>query len=1158
MKASPRWLKIVLSLVAIFIIFALTFFAALPTWVSSSSGKTTVIHWINSRIPGKLSCKNLHLSWLGSQRIEGFSLEDQTGKTIIQWDLFETKTSLLYLLLGGRTLNKTLLEHPYLLLENEENGNSNLFNALNKKKDSLPRENRRSFLPRFRNSLRVNDGTLIAQSPSIAPIVIENIQIEKEPASNLFCLSAITKQGTNEGHITLQALLSEQIHIDAELKNFPLSFFDQIEKSSLVTDALGKNLNVKISLEETANKLFLLNAQINTENLTALILGEVLENKLILSSQSNAIFSLTPSFFEHLIAPSQKKIWALANVPKINLHIEKGTIPLDHFDPKNIFIQTDVAVDRVEVSHPTLGCYSINQFKASVVAAENLDIVYNGNIRGKEETQFKGSLSIDPKRNILFKYEFEGLPLSLLELAYPEISHTAQTLFGPTFSIIGETTYVNKKIENTFHLQSFDLTLDGKIQGALPSLSIQLSGSKKFKGKSATFLGPAVDFAFNGDASIKNESLGISAFSGTLTNDFFHVDLKGKAEERKGGLSYEAMSVTALGEIKKIPLESDFPQINLKQGWFRVDADGSKNLITGNMEVKTEVHTPKGDFEKHTWTASAKIENLIVENQLKFDQAELTFQSNLTAFPLHLLQPLMPGEIDITTFLGEFTNVEMKGSYFPQCDPSGALEVKAEGEGFSTSFSVAFDHTLLIEQNRPALFYWNLTPQRYDLIMRSINSQHQPLLKLTHPSFISVKIMQCTCMQSIPKDLGSFLCQLGFIGEIEVGELHFMGVQSHQEITFNKISGSVQGGNFSKAIHVSLEGSIQAQNIPISEKSRFSFEGDLLNFWDPEQQFNKERLSVKGDANFEFLPVGQLVDLIPISAQMRSVTQAILGDLVNARIYGELSHLAGPITIDVKASNFKAIFPIFLKDGFLYLRDNVNAELTLTPEVNEYLLKDINPFLLSGALSDHPIQVRIDAEGFMVPIHPFSFQNVQINNAVFDIGKIYIVNGGQVQTLMNFLKAKDDPHQQVIEAWFTPIYINLQNGILTHKRFDVLLAGTIHIAFWGKINLVNNGVDITLGIAPSTLQRRLNIRGLTKQDMFQVQIRGTTDKVTLDWSAAYGRIAALVARSAAGGLGAIVGGIVSQLITVFGETPPPEPTTPILPWESQYSSEIIY
>ena len=70
-------------------------------------------------------------------------------------------------------------------------------------------------------------------------------------------------------------------------------------------------------------------------------------------------------------------------------------------------------------------------------------------------------------------------------------------------------------------------------------------------------------------------------------------------------------------------------------------------------------------------------------------------------------------------------------------------------------------------------------------------------------------------------------------------------------------------------------------------------------------------------------------------------------------------------------------------------------------------MKDINPLLITGAWSDHPIRFYIDAEGFAIPLHDTSIGNVQVERAVVDFGKLRVRNGGDIADLMKFLKASE-------------------------------------------------------------------------------------------------------------------------------------------------------
>ena len=130
---------------------------------------------------------------------------------------------------------------------------------------------------------------------------------------------------------------------------------------------------------------------------------------------------------------------------------------------------------------------------------------------------------------------------------------------------------------------------------------------------------------------------------------------------------------------------------------------------------------------------------------------------------------------------------------------------------------------------------------------------------------------------------------------------------------------------------------------------------------------------------------------------------------------------------------------------------------------------------------------------------------------------------------MDFLKVTEISHDGVMEAWFTSIYFKLQNGTVKYDRFDFLLANAVHVALWGRIDLIKDKVRMTMGIDPRSLEKPFNI-SLATEDMFQVKMRGSTKKVDLDWSSAKTRIGVIAAKSAAGPLGALLGGIIESFV----------------------------
>lgn len=1128
-----KGLKIVIWVLCFLAILFFVASAALPTWISTPSGTQTLLRWINSRIDGELTLGKVELNWLGKQRIEHFALKDKGGSLQASFQSFETDTKLLYLALGGRSFKRTVLEKPYLYIVSKTEEE---IEKERKKSKRVKAEHRKCNFPFFEDALLVVNGTIIFVPKKVSPITISEINIDKKSlGEHIQIHGKTTEQGRKEGSVAIEALLlKKQFQAKVNIVDFPLAVLDELDQSTFYTDALGPSLNVDLHIEKNAT--LAIHGAATSDNLTAYIAGNTENNRFILNPQTQLKLTLTPLFFKQLIDEKQRGNWELASKTDLEIHVEKGSFPLTLKRPdfKEIILQASGKINRAELHHSSLGGYSLNQFDLSMTMLNNLEISYQGEIQGKEATKLEGNFSITPESDVLFNSTFKGFPVTLLSLVSPELEKNIRTLFGMQFDLECNGTFLDNNLNALCLLSSPATQLKGTLQGTLPKLDFVIEGTHSIYGKKSKVLGNSVDFAFDGNALFEENSLSLPFIKGKISNPYFNFDLRGRIGEAGESIVPEQIQLIATGLIHKLPISESA----LQNGTCFIQVDGSKNLIL----AKAEAEGIDIDIE---------VQHFIQNGEIDLDEAKILFSSNLKNFPLNAISPFIFEDLDLSTYFGPTLSMQAKGSYTPHQEPRLTLDLNAQGTGFTTSLALSVDGILTVNQDKPSYIYWEITPERYAALMQSfhLNPLYEPTFFLTRTTQLELKISQFTCPTTLSGDISHIICQSGFVGEINLGTAVFRSRASQESIIFQKTGGSIKGENFSEAIDLILSGEIMASNVPSSEKSAFAFDGKMLQLLTKEGKLNREGLTVTGVLSLDLLPVRPITEIIPLNPETRATLQALLGELLNARLYGEVSQLSGPLTVDIKSSNLKVKLPLQLQHQMIYLRDNVDAEITLTEAVNETLLKDVNPLLIAGAHSDHPLKLHIDAQGFMFPLSPYSLQGVRIGRAVLDIGRIRVRSAGQVQALMEFLKAKEVSPEGYMEAWFTPIYITLQEGVATYRRFDALFAGNVHIAMWGSINLLNDHVNMTLAIGPSTLQERFKIKGLSKRDMFHVKMRGTTNKLELDWSAASTRIAFLVARTATGQLGSLIGGILESLLPSLGEEPSPAPTTDPFPWE---------
>ncbi len=1122
-----RWFWLVLFCLLI----ACTVF--LPTILSTTVGKGWLLAWINSGMRGKIEIEKLELSWRGPQKANNLQLNDAEGHDIVKCASLTTDTSLVTLLFQRRTFGATTVIRPTLFMERDASGISNFEKSLSKR--SQPH------WPKLTGKLLVKEGKMRLVAPKIDEITVSDIDLEYYPEEQLFHLYAKTQEGAITGEILASGSFGENGHIIAKVDNFPVAIVDQLDNSHLYTQAIGETINFKV--DSTAKDAIReITVDIESKLLNGKILGVVKDNVFIFNPESFLTFIATPSFFQELISSDLQQDWRLGDRTTLFFEIAKGEIPLS-FDWKKSEIEARLHVDRAELLHTTQGHYALNRIEGSLVSRNGVNLKITGEVVGKESSQIAAEINWN-EEGLLFIIDAQGFPFGLLELVFEETA-ALQQFFGESVGIRARGDYrEDRGLDVTFDLLSFFTHVQGEVKGEkLDALTFSIDGTRRFSGGLKEAFGAGTTFAFHGKAALVSKILSASTFEGRIDNDIITTTLTGQLGKSGTPFSFDRVNVHGEGTLLNLPLNDYYAGAKLKDGTFSFDLDGSKKSLT----AKIKSHFTLEDNETKEVTANLTITDFIVDNRLNYRAASIEFDGNLEYFPTDLLAIFIPDPIDLSTLIGPAVTLMAKLNYHPRSEMRFQLDLTATAPGFTTKFAFSVDPTFNITQSEPGYVHWEITNKRYRALAALFSKEETMLYELQSKSALDIEIEKIYCPKEFSDSVKTFVCHSGVVGKITLEPLYFIDKESKDQFTVEKVGGRIFGENFLGKIHVGLNGEVYSPSLSKRGRGEFSLEIELLNLW------NDEVISLSGEARLNHIPVHQILGIIPLDSIFRKKANAIMGEYVNASLTAQIAESEGPLNLEISASNLKGSFPFQLSKERLLLRDVLKAEITLTDAVSEHFITDINPMVVRGARSDHPIRVFIDPEGFSLPI-PWSFNELSIEKAVVDIGKIYVHNGGALSELMKFLKAKP-PKDKMMRAWFTPVFLSLKEGVLRHERFDILLHKNVHIALWGRVDLIKSKVWMTLGIAPQTLKQRFNLLGINKRDMFQVKMRGKTDNVELDWSSAYTRIGILIARLAGGPPGYIVGGLLEQMISALGEEPTPPPTVYPFPWEERSQHE---
>lgn len=173
-----------------------------------------------------------------------------------------------------------------------------------------------------------------------------------------------------------------------------------------------------------------------------------------------------------------------------------------------------------------------------------------------------------------------------------------------------------------------------------------------------------------------------------------------------------------------------------------------------------------------------------------------------------------------------------------------------------------------------------------------------------------------------------------------------------------------------------------------------------------------------------------------------------------------------------------------------------------------------------------------------------------IKTVKIEPGVLTVKNKGFIAPLISLLKIKVSKDE--IPIWFTPLYVEVKNGIITCNRADALLANAFPIATWGKMDLLNDKMDMVLGLSGEALSRAFGITSVDPEYLVQIPVKGSIKAPQFDTGRATTKITGLKLQKNKSNATAIIGGLL-EVASAAGskEMKPPAPTTYPFPWQKK-------
>lgn len=505
----------------------------------------------------------------------------------------------------------------------------------------------------------------------------------------------------------------------------------------------------------------------------------------------------------------------------------------------------------------------------------------------------------------------------------------------------------------------------------------------------------------------------------------------------------------------------------------------------------------------------------------------------------HALTPVL-GESLFSTIFCRFNGLTAKGN---------RLTVSSSGTSWKANVDFALDAGHLSSGSSTAIdIEATISPSRLEAIKRL--TKQKSTLTIGNDITVHFKVPSCS------SDLSSLLSPSakGFSPFEMLDTSNLSAELSLSEVDFLKQATAI--GRLSPlTATVDLKGTTHSLRFTVDSTSSspeamaIALKGSFDNIW------NKEGLTfpsshLQSTVTIDRFPT-QLLDLI--LPQKGALLEETIGKTI--RVNGEFSvdeMKSGSVKFDLQAKNCSVHLDGTIENGTLTLNTPAKASLSITKETGNLLLKDVHPLLATAVRAEKPIQLTIDSQGAAIPISPFSMTLIRLPKVTADVGKIVVKNGGALKIILALLNMGDAANGEDLNVWLTPLYVKVQNGVVTFERADALVADKLHMITWGNVDLGHEKINMIIAIPQESLEAlKLQIITTTPERGLQIPITGSSSNPKIDTNRAAARLAGagLLQRSGDKRV-QMFGGLLQAAAATMGEPdqPIPAPTTQPFPW----------
>lgn len=582
-------------------------------------------------------------------------------------------------------------------------------------------------------------------------------------------------------------------------------------------------------------------------------------------------------------------------------------------------------------------------------------------------------------------------------------------------------------------------------------------------------------------------------------------------------------------EAKKLVIQDelgDFPVLeNMMLTWV---LDSPRNNIYTNLKGVT--YTKK---DKKPSPISAHMQFWLKPGEFKLAHTQSEIRMNFSGMPTSILNVLFDVP-NLNPIIGPILDVNIKAFYDPAQEKNGYLDLVIDSTNFHTEGRFIFnEYAQLYEGIKQPIFRLTITPESYQQIKKIFDLKNENALSTSFTvtgvlSKFNIPIQKNWTEKGI------------FDFKFSTTKIQW---QDRQLLPW-KLEGFLSTQNLKDQVDFSTQ---------LLATTPLKITGSFSNLFDDNSRLlNWHEMGIQFSMDGQGLQPSLIQSFLLLKPDENAQLKALFGDTFDIRAHARLLNLNGPLQASIKGIDGQIELDGQLKNGVLTLKRSLAGSVKMTPLFVQTFLAPYSPLLSSAVGAENPLTFTVDAAQFSYPIHPFQLNQVKIGKGNINLGKIKFRNEGELQSLLNVIRSVTDPF---VTIWFTPIYFNLNQGILSLNRFDLLVAHAYPLANWGSVNLFTNQADFVLGVTGQTLNQVYGIQGLDDKYILQIPFHTSKGKLEIDKKKLTARISSLLAQTHGGEKGKLLGNILDMVLSEKGE-PYPQPTTQPFPWESEFPPPI--